>query len=78
MPKKSVAKSTKKPARKTSPKGAKKPAKKFTVKRAKQSPRAAIDKSMAVVLQATGLGQLEPIRPIREKAVRSRDEPTPR
>jgi hypothetical protein len=78
MPTKSAAKSGNKPAAKTSSKAAKKPAKKSTAKRAERSPYTAIDKSMAVVLQATGLDQLKPIRPTRKTTIRSTDNPTPR
>jgi hypothetical protein len=77
MPNKPATKSAKKPVKKLAPKSARKPAakaagkpaKKVPTQPAKRSARAAIDKSMAVALQATGLGQLKPIRPTRRTAV---------
>jgi hypothetical protein len=73
MPNKPATKSAKKPGKKPAPKSARKPAakpaKKVPAKPAARSARAAIDKSMAVALQATGLGQLKPIRPSRRSAV---------
>ncbi len=64
MPKKIAKKAEPTPVKKTAGKGVK----------PKVSPRAKIDRSMAVVLQATGLGLLKPIRPSRKTAV----EPKPK
>lgn len=71
-------KSVKKPVKKAALAKAKKSVTKTPTKPARRSLRQAIDKSMAVVLQATGLDQLKPIRPSRKTAIRSKDEPTPR
>jgi hypothetical protein len=72
------AKPVKKPVKKGAPQSAKKFSGKMIRSSAQESAREAIDESMAVALQATGLGQLQPIEPIRRKAVRAKDEPTPR